>query len=459
MLAATFAAAISFDLWHMPIQVYDSLAEILDAQQSPSVSASFSQSLSTTAYLRPLRIAQIKALFDLSGGNYRLAYRGSHVLWIVALLLLFARALQVRSRRDLAPAALALTVLTGLHTFHSLVREAYPINHFLEIAVACLAVLNLSQSRGGWLADLLAGAVFVAAALTLESGLLVWVVAVCAWIAGLRGVSTRGLAIMTALLAGYFALRFAVLATGLPTLSERSSGFLLQRLEPDELQRRFGDAPVLFYAYNVAASVMSVLFSEPRDGVFATVRSWTSGDVRPREYVAVVSSLLTTLLIAWWAVTRWRERGVAAPSDRLLVVAGGVLLASAALGYAYTKDEIMAVAGVCYALAAFAAVRGAIERAGTWRRPVAVSAVSACLFVLASLWAVRAMSVHHVLSVQAFKVRNDWAEAPTVLRSEDRWPSDPAAVALVEALRTQAIDMRVRNAELVPEWQNRWFGD
>ena len=38
----------------------------------------------TTSYLRPLRIAQIKAVFDLAHGEYTLAFRGFHALLVMA---------------------------------------------------------------------------------------------------------------------------------------------------------------------------------------------------------------------------------------------------------------------------------------------------------------------------------------------------------------------------------------
>jgi len=456
-LASVLAATLAYDLWRMPIQVADALGEIVDAQQSPSIMSSFTRNFGSTAYLRPLRIAQIKALFDASHGNYRFAYRGSHALLLVALLLLFAGALRVESGRDLAAAAFALTALTGLHTFLGFVREAFPINHFLEIAVLCLAMLTLTQSRGGWWVDVAACLLFVAGALTLESGLLVWVVVAAAWLCGLRGVSRGGVAAVTVLLIGYLAWRFQYLDTGLPGLDERSSGFMLERLEPEELQRRFGQAPLMFYAYNVAASVLSVLASEPRDGLFVFARSWIDGDVRPREYVAVISSAATTAMIGWWAVTRWRARAFRVPSDRVAVVGGIVLLVNGVLSFAYTKDDIVAVGGVFYALAAFVAVREVIERSSTLHRSAVV--VTLVLFVLSSRWAVRSLGIHHVLAAQAFRVRNDWVEAPAVLRSENRWPQQPAGVELVETLRTQAIESPVANIELVPEWRNRWFGD
>jgi hypothetical protein len=216
MLALVFAAGIAYDLLHMPVQVYDSLSEILDAERFRSVADAFSQSLGSSAYFRPLRIAQIKALFDVSQGHYWLAYRGFHVLLVGLAFWLFTRALRVRTTTDLTAAALSLTVLTGMTTFRGTVQEAFPINHFLEMAVASLAALNLAQSKGGWRVDLAAACVFTAAALTLESGLLVWVVAVAARIAGMKGISTRGIVAVTLLMAGYFAMRFVWLDTGTP---------------------------------------------------------------------------------------------------------------------------------------------------------------------------------------------------------------------------------------------------
>src|SRR5262245_48017566 len=168
-LAAVLAAALAYDLWRMPVQVSDSLNEMLDAQASPSIATSFGNAIGTTSYLRPLRIAQIKALFDLSAGrSYHLVYRGFHALLIVLLIGLFVRALPIESPLDAAAAAVALTVLVGLHTFLGFLREAFPINHFLEVAVLVLVALNLALSRGGWWIDLLAGVTFVFAALTLE---------------------------------------------------------------------------------------------------------------------------------------------------------------------------------------------------------------------------------------------------------------------------------------------------
>ena len=467
VLAGVLAAAIAYDLWRMPVQVSDSLTEILDAQASSSIAESFDNAIGTTSYLRPLRIAQIKALFDLANGqHYRLVYRGFHALLIILLIWLFVRVLPVESPIDAAAAAVAVTVLTGLHTFLGFLREAFPINHFLEIAVLVMVALNLTLSNGGapragwrgWSIDLLAGITFAVAALTLESGVLIWVVIATAWLVGLRGVSTRGLVFVTALLAGYFVLRFWYLDTGLPSLAERTSGFFLERLEPREIQQRFGDRRFVFYAYNVAASLLSVLFSEPRDGLFAATRAWRSGDVHPLAYLTVLSSLAMTMLMVW-AGGRWLlTRAPLGRRGRLVIVAVVVILANAALSFSYTKDDIIAVAGVFYAIAAFVAIRSTLEcaQAGGFMR---ATTVSLAMLALASAWAMRSSGVHHVMNEHAFRARNDWAELPMRWEQEGRWPKDDAPLALIQRLRDAAIDAEVPNPQMVPEWRGQWYGD
>jgi hypothetical protein len=450
----------------MPVQVSDSLQEMLDAQASPSIATSFGNAIGTTSYLRPLRIAQIKALFDLAQGrSYHLVYRGFHALLIVLLIWLFVRALPIASPLDAAAAAVALTVLTGLHTFLGFLREAFPINHFLEIAVLVLVAVNLTLANGGvpragsrgWLIDLLAGMTFAFAALTLESGVLIWVVIATAWMVGLRGVSTRGLLFVTVLLAGYFVLRFWYLDTGLPSLSERTSGFFLERLEPSEIQQRFGDRRIVFYGYNVAASLLSVLFSEPRDGLFAATRAWRGGDVHPHAYLTVLSSLAMTLVMLWAGVNWLRTRSPLSRSGRLAIVSVVVIAANAALSFSYAKDDIIAIAGVFYAIAAFTAIRATLEwgQAGVLRG----LAVSIVMLALASAWAMRSSGVHHVTNEHAFRTRNDWAELPIRWHEQGRWPKEPQPLALIEQLRNTALEADVPNPQMVPEWRSQWYGD
>ena len=450
-LALALGLCIAADLWQMPVQLHDAVFELLDAQQSASPLASFTAASHTTAYLRPLRIAQIKTLFDLSqGAHLHAVFRGFHAVLLVAALLLFAGATRVCTPTDLAAAAFALLVLIGLHTFRGNVQEAFPINHFVEMVVACLLVLNLARSHGGIGVDALAAVTFAAAVLTLESGLLVWVVAMAAWLVGWRGISTRGIVAMTLLLAAYLFVRFSYLHTGTPALTERSSGFLLSVLDPVDLQRRFGADPRPFYAYNVVTSAMSVLFSEPRAGVFAAVRDWDRGALLPRSYLQLITSGLTTSLLCWSAVWCVRARRLD-DTARMFAVFGAVLAANAVLSFAYTKDEIITVAGAFYALAVFAAVADLLR--AKHRHAGAGIAVTALVAVLACGWAIRAGNVHYLLRAQAFRHQNDWAGVPEAWSRRGSLPADPAARQLLLNLRRDAVMLRIPNPRAQnPDW-------
>lgn len=454
-----FALALASDLLWMPIQVSDSLGELLDAQQTASTRDAFTSKFGTEGYLRPLRIAQIKALFDLAQGEqYQLAFRGFHALLILVALWLFIRVLRVSTQADAAAAAFATVVLIGLHTFRGAVQESFPINHFLEMMVAALAALNLARSRGGPLVDAAAVVIFVAAALTLESGLLVWVVVAAAWMVGWRGVSARGLAVMTVCLCGYLYLRFAYLSTGVPELAERSSGYWLEILDRDEIQARFGDQPLRFYTYNVVTSVMSVLFSEPQSGVFESARNVMESRPLPRVAIPVITSLATTALIVWTAVRAWRGRRLD-DTARFIAVFAAVLLANAALSFSYTKDEIISPAGAFYALAAFAVMREVLVTSDSWT-PARRVACMAILCALSVGWTFRSLGVHALLRTQAVKHQNDWAHLPFAWQRGGAWPEDPEAQRLILQLRGQAIDMALPNTRVdEPEWPSRFWLD
>jgi hypothetical protein len=456
-VALVTALSLSYDLMRKPVQVADSLIEILHAQESPSVAATFYTAAQHRPYLRPLRLVQIKAIHDVSGGHYWLAYGAFNALLLTALLLLFVRALDVETWADAAASMVALTVLTGLHTFRGVVREGFPINHFLEIVVLCLVTLNLARSRGGWWVDVAAAVTFVLATLTLESGLLVWVIVVAAWASGMRGISRRGVVALTVLLGSYFAVRFCM-AVGTPGLEERGSGFLLRMLEPEELRARFGNDPTLSYAYNIVASIASVLFSEPDNGVFEFVRTWRLGEVPPRLHLSIVSSLMATGLIAWTVVARLRGRVPDArrTDNQLLLVAGAVLVANAAISYAYAKHETISVAGAFYALAAFVAVRHALASIQLRPHGRARAVAIAVMVAMASLWAFRSAGVHHLLQTQAFKLRNDWVFVPS---PPDDSPEGRRAAALVRQLRHDAYTMRVTNPGMLPRWIDDWWGE
>jgi hypothetical protein len=326
------------------------------------------------------------------------------------------------------------------------------------VAVLCLLALNLVRSRGGWLVDAAAAATFAVASLTLESGLLVWVIVVTAYAFGMRGVSRGGLLVMTGMLLGYLWVRFALLSVGAPGFNERSTGFLLSMLDPAAVQQRFGTNPLLFYAYNVGTSFLSVLFSEPDGGVFEAVRTWMRGDVPPRIYLAVISSCLSTVMIVWVIIAKLRG-GLASFRDedgQLLAVCAAVLAGNSAMSYVYTKHEILSVAGCFYAVAAFVAGRHVLRRLERLAPGALRLAIVMLVASTAVLWAIRSVGVHHMLRVQAFKVRSDWAR---LVGANEGASQDPATIALIEDLRADAVRRPVANPYLVPHWYDRWLGE
>ncbi len=456
-LALATALPIADDLLRMPVQVYDALGEIVDAFHAPGLIETFRAATYNGSYLRPFRIVQITALFNAAHGHYWLAYRGFHAALLVAVILLFMRALRVRTRSDLLPAAFALAVLTGIHTFRTMIQEAFPINHFLEIAAFVLVTVNLCQARPHLWRDAAAVVTFCAAALTLESGLLVWVTAVTAWLAGWRGVSARGLVVMSLLVVGYFGLRMAV-SSGMPAMAERSSGYLFERLEPAEILARFADHPWRFRAYNIVTSFLSVPLAEPQGGMFQFTRALSLGRIPPGTAIAVVASLVTTGLMLRCAVARAAAGSHADFTRAMLWIFAAVLAASAAMSYAYTKDDIMSTAGVGYALAAYAAVRWWLDRANAMWAPARVALMLA-VAIAGFGWSVRSVGIHHLARSAAFKTRNDWAYQPVVWKSEGRWPQARAEQQLMEQLRSDAIRMPVPNPRFQPEWMNQVWGD
>jgi hypothetical protein len=438
--AAVLAAGIGYELWLIPVQVSDSVANIARAMITPWTTL-LSQEVVSTAYFRPLLHLQTKLVLAVSRGWEFEAFRLLHIAQVAAAFWLFVRALRVRTPAECAGALVALAAFCGSHTFAGLLNEAYPINNWLTVALCALIALNVvTEERSRRSTDLLVIAALVLAAGTIESGLLVWVAVAAGLLAGCRGVSRPAAAVMTGLVAAYLVTRFAVLDVGAPGLDERSSGFLFERLDERQLESQFGDRRLLFYGYNIASSIATVLLSEPRGGVVTIGQALFADDLRPWMVVNVVSAGSATLLLAWFAMTTAWRRPVAAwtPGQRVLVIAAAVLCANAAISFPYTKDQIMNVGGTFIAAALAAPVALLVSRQRGRLSPLARGLAAALLLTIASTWSVRVIGRQHALAHIAFVTRNDWAMGDP-LQELGRAERVPDVVALVSALRSRAI--------------------
>jgi hypothetical protein len=441
--AYAIALVVGLGLAHfvlgLPIQVSDSFGNM--QQLSASWTELMADQFSQHAFLRPFLWAELKLVYDLSGGNFTPWFRGTHALQVIALALLFVSLIRPRTWRDTACVPLGLAVLIGIHTFAGTVREAFPVNTFMTLLLLCFSAAWLALAQHRWWNDLLIAILFVIAALTVETGLLIWVIAVGAALLGARGISRPGLVVLTLLLGGYFYARFVLLEVGSPDLLERSSGFGFSVLEPRELVERFGSNPLPFYLYNIVGSILSVLLSEPTSGVFGMTRAVMRGEVPPMMIVTAVASIGALVLLcvfAWSRRQEWRARRFT-HDDRLVLLFGMVLVANAVMSYPYMKDTNLSPAGAFLAPAVFAAARYLYARL-----PARTSAAWASVWVLSaavvsSAWAVRTLTLHGQLRQAAVTERLDWAYIESDIAEGSVHTPTPEATALKERLQYDAL--------------------
>jgi hypothetical protein len=420
----------------MPIQVSDSFTNILSARIGWD--QFFAHGFSANAFLRPFLWVENKVVFDLSNGRYFAWFRGAHVLQVVLTTVCFVACLRPRTWRECAVVPLGLAALIGMHTFQGNVVEALPVNTYLSVLIFCLAAAALALGPPALWVDVAAAALFIVASLTVETGLLVWVIFVGAALVGGRGLSRGGLTVMVLLLVGYFVLRFGVQRVGAPGLVERSSGYGFAVLDPPELIARFGASPWRFYAYNVLSSVSSVLFAEPRAGVFRAVDAARHGALAPWQVLSIVGSAAGTVVVA--ADIWLRRRGWLAwrfdRDDRVVALFLGVLAANAVISYPYTKDVIMGPAGAFFAAAlAVSARRVLLDR--PWPGARQAVALALCL-ALSVPWAVRYVGLHVNLRIAALKEANDWVYESSRMRDQGV-RLDPDAQRIFDQLTRDAL--------------------
>ena len=451
--AAIVVAGVSYLLYDIPIQVSDSYGNLV-AAMSQTLGHLLKEQFRAEAFLRPFLWGHIRVVYDLSSGNYHSWFRGWHVGQVALLAILFVRLVQPRNAAAAVAVTIGLAALIGIHTFAGTILEAFPINAYMTVLICCYLAADLALGTPRWWRDVGVAILLVFATLSVESGLLIAVVVVAAHLTGARGVSRWGLAAVVLLVAGYLALRFAVLDVGTPGLEERSSGFGFSVLEPADLENRFGANPTVFYLYNIATAFLSVLFSEPRAGVWTATRNFLYGDeLSIALAVNLVASTLGTLVLIWYA---WRRRRdwVArrfTRDDQLVAIFVAVTCANAVISYAYTKDVILSPAGVFYAAAFTVAVKTLIETTQVCASPWRMAALTMVLLVLSGAWAFRALGIHVALRSTATSVRNEWVHIDQWIRAQGLTP-DAAGLALKQRLQTDAILTRPGRPEVIGDW-------
>jgi hypothetical protein len=446
-IAALFAIAISASVFRIPIQVSDSAGILEAVDAAPSVTGAFTQGLrASRTMLRPMRQTATKLLLEVAhaiGDRYNVVFRGFHAATAALLVVLFAYVARPRDWTGVAALCVAMLVLTGLHTFGGMMREAYPINHFLLVALYCLAAFALAESRGGILADAAACVIFVIASLTLESGLVVFAIAAAAYVAGARGISRNALIAIAVLAAGYVVLRVIGLHMLANTVGERQTGLGTEMLTTSQLRARFGAAPWLLYAYTIVCSLLTVPLSQPIAGQWTALEPWDP--LAPPLFFLndIGTSLVVTAVIVWYMARRRPPDGRRRWLDPAPMAMLATLAGSAVLSYAYAKSEIMSAAGVFYALVLYLAVRELAEVLMTKTRPSMRPAVLLAVLFVSTAWGWRAMGLQYRLQRGAFDARSEW-----VLRMPPY--SDPPVPASAERLTPQLLEEALHRGRTNP---------
>jgi hypothetical protein len=279
------------------------------------------------------------------------------------------------------------------------------------------------------------------ALLSLEWGVMVVAVLPVLWFMKAPAVDRRALAWAFAGVAAYAAIRLVFGLVVAPPSFHTESGFGFSQLSPVQLQARFGDTPWLFRLYNVGATFLTVVASEPRDGIFGFTAALLDGNVPYWRWVHVASSLLTTAVVATGLVF-FRHMS---PRDRLLCAAGLALLVfGSAFGVPYTRDRVGMMAGVGYGLLVYVALVALLARLPQrgWRRWATVS----CVAVIGIAWTVRNAEAYLQLRDTAWDFRQEWVQRAA--ESDAETPHD----AIWTGLQTAALNSAPGDPHQDPLW-------
>ena len=328
---------------------------------------------------RPVMVLLIKAVYMMAGPTlwiYKILVLGQFAL----LLHLLVRVMAPSGRGATLAAGTALCCVAGFHTSRHLMNF-WPMNSHSLVLAAVLgsAVICLSPWRRwhDWALPFLT----VGALLIIELGLLIPPMVLALWMARAPGVSKRGLVLTLGAVAFYVGVRLMLSSQGsIPLVyTETGLGFSSE-VSQERLTEIFARAPFLFWTYNVSATALSVLFSEPRAGRFVFIESLLKGGTPPWLWWHVGVSALTTIVVIA-GLAGWRT---AANRDRQTMVVGIVLFMGSALGFLYTRDRIGTAPGAGYSLLLYAGLLHS-WREGIWgsrRLAAAVLALILCGWIV-----------------------------------------------------------------------------
>jgi hypothetical protein len=393
---------------------------------------------------RPLMIIGVKLAHQLVG--LRLwPYQVLLILQFAALLVCVIWLFRPNTRRRAAAACVALACIAGLHSSRVLFAFAPSINAHSLTSVLLMAMVLLALAPRSRARELAFLPLTLAALLLLESGGLIVAVTLVLWRTGAPGASGRAVACTLIGAAIYTAVRFG-LGNQVAAATYTETGLGFGDVGPARLGEIFANAPWLLWIYNVAASLLTVLVSEPRAGKYHFVESLLHGHVPIWMYIHVITSMVTTGVISYGLWTRQLV-----PRDRQIAAVGLTLLGvGSALGFLYTRDRIALWAGIGYAMLVYVAIAALLEdRAGRseGRSLSGTSVLVVSLSIVAAGWLIRTGEAYVHLRDAAWENYLEWTVRYEELGGFSRPQTD-----MLQLLRTAALAQPPADPRHDPVW-------
>lgn len=450
--AAPLVALLCLSLWRTPFPVSEAIAIFEDVARERALDFL----IPDTAYYRPLFHLAISAIWHNAGSLAEaLAWvKLLHVVPIALVVALLVGHVRPRTLAEAAIAAVAVAVLVGSPGFRD--NLEIPLSYTIIGMPLALGVwILLTRERRRWHQPTILLLVLAAIGFK-EQGLVLVPLVVAAWWMGAPGASGITAVALVAT-AGVYAVLRAVWGESW-SMFEQAVGLGFGEMEPVEAVARYGSFPYGLYAYSGASTIANVLFAEPTRGTFSIVRALVDGHPQPWQLVHLASSVGLTAIVAWWGAGVLKQARSAgwSPHARLVVALAVVLLACGALSFNYSRDRLGGMAVPFYALAAFHALRAAVDRAAAAPRlPFAAAAVLLCGIAVG--WHVRAVGTLERARLTSIRNHTEWLVALPQRRIE--FAERPVYLGILDSMIDQGTRPGMSQPTRYPRWLSRWIGE
>ncbi len=438
-LAVTGLLGIAFSAVPWPLgDVYTNLQRAVSLSWRETFVAAFERGVE----YRPLLTILTKLAYDVAGLQLWM-YRLFVLVQLFAVLAALILLLRPRGKWRVLAACIAVTCALGLHSSRSLFLFV-PINQYslglvLLLLAAVLALENRARAIDWLYFPITVGALFL-----LESGVLMLPLVAVLYLMKAPGASRRTLGCTIAGIVVYVAVRLSLTSEPLPSVGYAESGLGFVDIDRDRLREIFTHAPWLFWAYNVAATFLSVVLAEPNAGKYRFIETQLHGNTPAWMWFRIALTVATTAI----AIVAVRAKPIARDA-RLVAVGLVLLLCGSVLGYLYTRERIALSAGFGYVILVYVGISFLLEReyAHARSRAAALGVVT----ILSCGWLLRNVEMYFHLRDTAWEFHLEWT-----VRYETLLGSRPETE-LLKQLRDAALARRPKDPTRDPSWSYALF--